>query len=332
VYSATPTLGILAYNENLTLDIKFITSNTGASTINIDSLGAKSLKKQTVAGKIALTTGDIIANNIYTIVYDGTDFILVNPSNILAFDGAYKTLLTNSTNNNITWGDSLQSLMTAQGMIPYAATPNTPAMLTKGTSYQGLRMNSGETTPEWGNVMLGEKQIFTSSGTFTAPKTGIYKVICTGGGGGGSDGDSRYCYAGGGGGTAIKWVSLTKNDEITVTVGAGGSKGDGGGGAGSTGATSSFGASCSATGGAGGAYSASGTSEGGGGNGGAGSSGDINLYGGQGIGGYYNGTTKMRSWGGSSWWGGGHHSETRQFGNGGYATYAGASGIVTVEW
>jgi hypothetical protein len=278
-YAATPTTNLVSYNEHLTFNVRFNASNTGASTINIDSLGIKSLKKQTIVGKIALATGDIIANNMYTIVYDGTDFILVNPSNILTFDGAYKTLLTNSTNNNITWGESLQSLMTAQGMITYAATPNTPTMLTKGTSYQGLRMNSGETAPEWGNVMLGEKQIFTSSGTFTAPKTGIYKVTVAGGGGSAATSASGYyCGGGGSGGTAIKYVTLTKDDAITVTVGDGGLAPTGSVNQnGNAGGTSSFGSSCSGIGGSGGTYSNGGIGEGG--TGGNGSSGDINIQG-----------------------------------------------------
>jgi hypothetical protein len=316
-YAATPTTNLVSYNEHLTFNVRFNASNTGASTINIDSLGIKSLKKQTIVGKIALATGDIIANNMYTIVYDGTDFILVNPSNILTFDGAYKTLLTNSTNNNITWGESLQSLMTAQGMIPYAATPNTPAMLTKGTAYQGLRMKSDETIPEWGNVMLAEKQIFTSSGTFTAPKTGIYKVICTGGGGSQGSTTGYVVGAGGAGGTAIKWVSLSKDDAVTVTIGAAGTPVTGTN-SGNTGGTSSFGSHCSATGGAGGSGSSGSSASGG--NGGTASSGDINLNGGYGENGVVSVNGNVSGQGSGSFWG------TETYGS------SDRAGIVTVEW
>jgi hypothetical protein len=47
------------------------TSNTGASTLNINGLGAKTIKKNYNAD---LDTGDITANQLVTVVYDGTNF------------------------------------------------------------------------------------------------------------------------------------------------------------------------------------------------------------------------------------------------------------------
>jgi hypothetical protein len=52
-------------------------TNTGAATININSLGAKSITKQ---GTTALVAGDIVINQISLIEYDGTRFQLLNPS------------------------------------------------------------------------------------------------------------------------------------------------------------------------------------------------------------------------------------------------------------
>lgn len=49
-------------------------SNTGASTLNVDSLGAKAIQKHTAA----LTGGEIVSGGIYTVVYDGTQFQLLN--------------------------------------------------------------------------------------------------------------------------------------------------------------------------------------------------------------------------------------------------------------
>jgi len=111
--------------------------------------------------------------------------------------------------------------------------------------------------------LLNRMQIFTVSGTFTAPKTGDYFVICIGGGGGGGGGggpDSTGVHGGsggggGGGGTiAFDVVSLTASDSISVTVGATASGGTGGmtdasGTAGTTGNPSLFGSFITAGGG-----------------------------------------------------------------------------------
>jgi hypothetical protein len=130
------------------------------------------------------------------------------------------------------------------------------------------------------NYMNGEIQVFTSTGTFTAPKTGKYKITVTGGGGSGGSYDitnSQSATGGGAGGTAIKYVTLNKGDSITVTCGVGGTAA-GANASGNTGNTSSFGSYCSATGGSGG-YVVSGVGVGTGGTGGTGSNGDINITG-----------------------------------------------------
>ncbi|HAK62074.1 MAG TPA: hypothetical protein DCO82_02405, partial [Alphaproteobacteria bacterium] len=54
-------------------------TNTGACTINVDGLGAKTIK--TTAGA-DLWAGAITSGGYYWIVYDGTNFILLNPTGI----------------------------------------------------------------------------------------------------------------------------------------------------------------------------------------------------------------------------------------------------------
>lgn len=226
------------------------------------------------------------------------------------------------------------TVMTTQGDMIYRGA-SSASRLAKGTAYQGIRMNVAESSPEWGNVMIGEKQIFTLNSTFTAPKTGIYKVTVTGGGGGGgrigTDGGGNSYYWGGGGGaggTAIKFVSLNKNDAIAITVGAGGAVGVNAGNSGSSGGASSFGVHCSANGGSGGlVYYTSGS--GGAGTGGTASSGDINISGGAGAMGTSasGGSTALSGIGGSSFWGG-----QGAYGSGNQPSQNGISGIVVVEW
>lgn len=54
------------------------TANTGAATLNVNGLGAKDVKKFSASGKVALTTGDILASQPCIVMYDGTDMVLVS--------------------------------------------------------------------------------------------------------------------------------------------------------------------------------------------------------------------------------------------------------------
>ena len=80
-YVVAFTTPFAAYNTGMIVNFQPDAGNTGAATINVDALGAKTLKKMTAAGKADVATGDIIANGIYTVKYDGTDFIVDNPTN-----------------------------------------------------------------------------------------------------------------------------------------------------------------------------------------------------------------------------------------------------------
>ena len=73
--SLTP--AITAYATGNLFSFVAATTNTGAVTINLNSLGAKSITKQ---GTTALIAGDITSGRVQLIEYDGTRFQLLNPS------------------------------------------------------------------------------------------------------------------------------------------------------------------------------------------------------------------------------------------------------------
>ena len=52
-------------------------TNTGGVTLNINSIGAKAITKN---GTTALTANDILINSAIQVIYDGTQFQLVNPA------------------------------------------------------------------------------------------------------------------------------------------------------------------------------------------------------------------------------------------------------------
>lgn len=179
------------------------------------------------------------------------------------------------------------------------------------------------------------KQRFTSSGTYTVPEgvTTVWLTMCGGGGAGGVVYiyGSSCCYgAGGGGGSAIldEPVTVTPGESISITVGTGGTTGAGG--------ASSFGAykTC-AGGGLGGTASTSIGGAAGGAGGQKGANGDY----------YYSYDTTQTFIGYGSGFGGGtllgpptpQNTAGSLYGSGGggsttYTRYAGAKGVVIVEW
>lgn len=79
-YTASLTPALTAYNDGATYNIRFGNANTStAPTLNVNGLGAKTIKKCAKTGVIALEVGDIGASHDAVLRYDGTDLILLNP-------------------------------------------------------------------------------------------------------------------------------------------------------------------------------------------------------------------------------------------------------------
>ncbi len=58
------------------VNFKANTSNTGAATLNVNAIGATTIKKN---GNTDLATGDIVANQLVSVIYDGTNFQMISP-------------------------------------------------------------------------------------------------------------------------------------------------------------------------------------------------------------------------------------------------------------
>lgn len=74
VFAAAQTLG--AYYDGLLIGFDANFANTGAATINVDGLGAKTIKKHNDQD---LASGDIESGQKVLLVYDGTNFQLLSP-------------------------------------------------------------------------------------------------------------------------------------------------------------------------------------------------------------------------------------------------------------
>ena len=73
-YLLAPNVTYAAYARGDMFRIEINVTNTGASTLNVSSLGAKNILK---ANGDALLAGDLVAGGVYDVVYDGTQFRLL---------------------------------------------------------------------------------------------------------------------------------------------------------------------------------------------------------------------------------------------------------------
>jgi hypothetical protein len=79
-YTLTPTVALGSYVTGERFTFKANATSTGAATLNISALGAKNIYKMANAAVAATVAGDLVDNMMYEVVYDGTQFILLNPS------------------------------------------------------------------------------------------------------------------------------------------------------------------------------------------------------------------------------------------------------------
>lgn len=92
--TATGAVGMSAYVAGQRFSFVAAGANTGAATININSIGVKSITKN---GTTALAAGDIQSGAVVQIVYDGTQFQMVSSTLTVSSFSAGTTGLTPST-------------------------------------------------------------------------------------------------------------------------------------------------------------------------------------------------------------------------------------------
>lgn len=73
-YVITVTPSPIALEAGMVFNFKANTANTGAATLNVNSLGAVTIKKEVTSD---LANNDILANQIVSVIYDGTNFQVI---------------------------------------------------------------------------------------------------------------------------------------------------------------------------------------------------------------------------------------------------------------
>ena len=151
VYTLTPLPAISAYTANQRFNVTFNAISAATNTINVSGLGAKALKTYNSAG--AKVNPIFALNQISDIVYDGTDFVVLDMADnnqagtIIAFSGTaaptgYLACPTSATNiSRTTYANLFTALNTTWGAgdgsttfgMPYFPTGYSPIAGTPGT-------------------------------------------------------------------------------------------------------------------------------------------------------------------------------------------------------
>lgn len=114
-----------AYVTGQVFRFKANTANTGTATLNVNSLGALTLKKPSASGYTALETGDILANQLVEVMYNGTDAIVTSTlSSALSSSGLYYNQILGLTNTGVTTITSGANTSTSEtdGSVLYTMT------------------------------------------------------------------------------------------------------------------------------------------------------------------------------------------------------------------
>jgi len=250
--TATASPPITAYATGQTFRFVSAGANTGAVTLNINTIGNKAVTK---TGTTALAAGDIPSGAVVEVVYDGTRFQLLGVGDVTAQilrDQLFTAYTTAGSSGAYTLTTTYGALVTGERFRAkfHTAGPasgtNTldrdtlGAKALKRYDTSGAKVDANITANlltdiEYDGtdyVVLAPldlphgKTRYTSNGTWTAP-AGVTTAWLTGcgPGGGGAGGNSATVGGGGGGGgqsVIAEAVTVVPGTSYTVTIGTGG--------------------------------------------------------------------------------------------------------------
>lgn len=131
--TVSPTL--TAYATGQVFSFVVAATNTGAVTLNVDSIGVKAVTR---TGAVALVAGDMVTGQIAIVEYDGTRFQLINGNSF--------TNLKVSGTLGVTGATTLSSTLGVTGVTTIAAgTALLPALTTTGDTNTGVWFPAADT-------------------------------------------------------------------------------------------------------------------------------------------------------------------------------------------
>lgn len=167
-YTITVTPAPTAYVTGQVYVFKANTVNTGAATLNVNSLGAKTIVKNY---NVTLTDGDIKANQIVEVVYDGTNFQLLSP--ISSITG----LSNGATSRDLSTASGTQTIAHGLGVAPRKV--DLFVKFGRGTTTPELAESKGQWVSGYENCIFSNF-VQGSAPTFSTNTTSVY-IVANGG-------------------------------------------------------------------------------------------------------------------------------------------------------
>jgi hypothetical protein len=161
--------------------VKAASTNTGSATLNVTSLGAKTIKK--LDGATNLVSGDIVNGQIFIVEYDGTNMQLVSPvANVSGGGSSIDTYYAGSSSSG-----SVGSAPTTQTLINACSITTVAKAVAKKFSVSGHVLWDTATHGMRGSLWLDGATAFPTSGPGSwdgfnpiASGDGFYELIWSG--------------------------------------------------------------------------------------------------------------------------------------------------------
>lgn len=187
------------YNQGDMYTFKAGGTNTGATTLNVDSLGAKDVQ----FNGAACTGGEIVSGLMYTVVYDGTQFQLMNAAsypaidittlevtNIKAKDGTASMTIANSTGQitasaqfNATTIDTtnieVTNIKAKDGAASLVISDSTGNVSASGSFYAAGALSTSSTVTASGEISSADGFLITGTIPATGSSDAFYKIGAT---------------------------------------------------------------------------------------------------------------------------------------------------------
>lgn len=156
--------GLAAYAAGQTFRFISAGANTGAVTLNVNAIGAKAITKQ---GTTALVAGDIASGVTVTVVYDGTQFQIINITGTVTLTAL--TAGTVSTTGDATVGtttaNSARTLTVTNTNVGASASAGVTITSDAGSISTSIGSSAAGATASIINSSTGVFNIYTSGAT-----------------------------------------------------------------------------------------------------------------------------------------------------------------------
>lgn len=187
-YTLTPSPALDGYFTGLVCVVTFTNANTGAATLNLNSLGAVAIQ----LNGAALTSGQIPANSTLELLYDGTNFqitglVSVGPAGATGHGSTTTTAAPTLVSGNWRFTVADTAAFNAFGLPIYCGDGTNSI---RGTVYNVLSSTQLDIAPD---STSGTVSAITNGSTFTF--SGVAGATGPAGGGGGGSGSGTIYFA-----------------------------------------------------------------------------------------------------------------------------------------